>query len=133
MNQVQEDLYRKFTKGELNRAPNVTLCSLTGKKSCCKSGILSDCLHAPAEDHCAGFVNKKTREKVFTIQPYFSRDENGEPFIELRNTPDNTRYTIEEFTALQKEFAEANGMTASVSMDGWHVPGFVVLVVYRKA
>jgi hypothetical protein len=116
------------------------LCQLDGKKKCRHK----DCPRPPARDHVRGFVNRKTGERVLTIQPYFSvkrpdghiwvfdNAANGEPVIFVDGLSSGKPYTIPEFTSLCEQFAAEHGWTAKVSRDSWYYPGRVILVEYRK-
>jgi len=114
----------------------------------------------PFQDHCREFVDRKTKQRVATIQPYFARvagevgvdvpQEFNDHFNKeidpvtrrtttyrpLPQTPVFQETIAAVVSAAQQrsdEFAQQYGLQAEVSFNGWYNPERVILIEYRKA
>jgi hypothetical protein len=81
----------------------------------------------PYLDHVRTFVDKKTGERIFTIQPYVNRD--GRTYY--------ASGPLAEITKASEEFAKAHGLSVRLSVeDSWWAQDIyftTVLIEYRKA
>lgn len=109
--------------------------------------------NAPFHDHTRYFIDKDTRQRIATIQPYLftvARESSVEvpnefrriyanctnPFKPLPDSPvvkETIQAVLDKAKKVSDEFANEYGLQASVSFNGWYNPERVILIEYRKA
>lgn len=83
-----------------------------------------ECIEPPYKDHRQLFQDRKTKELIYTIQPYIPR-------FELPKASDEE--ILNQIRQASEQFARQHGLTVEMSMErSWHFPGETVLIVYRK-
>jgi hypothetical protein len=115
----------------------------------------------PFRDHVRYFVDKDTKERIATIQPYLLsvalKDYDDPTPLELPNEfhqilcdcvnarprfqplPDlpvvkeTIGAILDRAKKVSDEFASKHGLRASVSFDGWYNPEQTILIEYRRA
>lgn len=82
-------------------------------------------IHPPYQDHYRYFVDRDTKQRIVTIQPYAYDEEVRRPL-----TPDEFAHKVR---AESEQFAREHGLHVKISPDGWYNPGKVILIEYTKA
>jgi hypothetical protein len=105
----------------------------------------SICVHPPYYDHSRCFIDKDTKQRIWTIQPYFLRINDAtrlpQEFYDIcnREEPDPqeplwkevVNGIVEKARKESETFAQAWGLQAEVSTNGWYNPGKTILIEYR--
>jgi hypothetical protein len=118
-------------------------------------------VRVPFRDHVRYFVNKGTKERTATIQPYLltvAQKEDGDstplrlpdeftqllcdcvnarplfrPLPDLPVVKETISAILDKAKKVSDEFASKHGLRASVSFDGWYNPQQTILIEYRRA
>jgi hypothetical protein len=81
-------------------------------------------LRVPYKDHVRYFVNRKTKERIYTIQPYLQH-----PHAKTDPTA-----AANQMAADSREFGHQFNLHVTASMEtSWYYPGSTILIVYRDA